>query len=244
MRGAWTIATLLLLLASFSEAQVTRAAEPGPGWTSVGNGCAVWNPDASADVSGSWTGGCKNGRAEGKGILTWQSGGKQVGVFEGNMHDGKKNGHGTEIFADRGRYEGEWRDSDGEGRGVYVYPDGDRYDGDWHRSEKHGHGVFTWADGSRYDGDWRNDHENGLGVLTLANGDRYEGQFIDGMASGHGVMKFANGNWYEGEWQSEKPNGRGRALVAGNTYEGVWKDGCFRDGKKHAALLVPDTACQ
>jgi len=242
MRGTWTIAVLLLLLPSLSEAQVAHSAEPG--WTSVGNGCAVWNPDAIVDETSSWSGACKYGHAEGKGILTLRLGGKQVSVFEGDMHDGKKSGHGTEIFADGGRYEGEWRENDGNGHGIYIYPNRDRYDGDWLHSEKHGHGVFTWADDSRYEGDWRNDHENGLGVLTLANGDRYEGQFIDGMASGHGVMKFANGNSYEGQWRDERPDGRGRAVIAGNTYDGVWKEGCFREGNKRAALLVPDSACQ
>jgi hypothetical protein len=128
-------------------------------------GCRAWNPNPVSGETVAWSGLCKNGLAEGKGVLQWLSAGKP--------HE---------------RDEGEWREGRQTGEGLQNWPNGE------------------------YRGQLENGMPHGRGVLTIGAA-RYEGAFLNGKPNGQGILKNANG-----------------------VFEGTWRDGCFGDGKRKAAI--------
>jgi hypothetical protein len=139
--------------------------------------CKVWDPNPQPNESVTWSGACRNGLAQGHGVLQWFQDGKPSERGEGEWLDGKRTGHGGYTMASGEHYEGEWRDS-----------------------TKNGHGVKVWASGSRYDGEWRNDKKNGQGTEVLANGTRYDGQWQDDVPNGPGTAVWPDGARADGVW--------------------------------------------
>ena len=206
--------------------------------------------------NGRYEGEFRDGKRNGRGVITFASGAR----YEGEFRDDKRNGRGVITFASGARYEGEFRDDKFNGRGVYTSANGDRYDGE-HRDDKlNGRGVITSANGNRYEGEFRDGKRNGRGVITFANGDRYEGEFRDDnrngrgvytyadgnrydgehrddKRNGRGVITFANGNRYEGEFRNGKPNGYGVFTFANALYRGQWVNGCYRDADNRVAWV-------
>jgi MORN repeat protein len=94
-----------------------------------------------------------------------------------------------------------------EGRGIVQwFKDAlvfEKDEGEWHEGRQTGKGVQTWPTG-RYDGELRNGEPSGHGVLTLGDA-RYDGEFDRGRPHGVGMLKNSSG-----------------------TFQGVWRDGCFR----------------
>lgn len=70
-----------------------------------------------ADLSGSYSGGCKNGLAHGKGIA------QGTDRYEGRFSNGMPDGKGIYTWSDGKYYEGQWRDGKREGDGKMVYRD-------------------------------------------------------------------------------------------------------------------------
>ncbi|OOO02053.1 MAG: hypothetical protein USCGTAYLOR_01724 [Chromatiales bacterium USCg_Taylor] len=158
-----------------------------PGWQAAeGSGCLVWNAEPSAGSRVTWSGPCKDRRANGQGELVWRWDGNTM-RYVGDMRDGKSHGRGVVTFPNGNRYEGDWVDDKRTGRGVVTFPNGGRYEGDWVDDKRTGHGVYTWANGERYEGDFV-DGKPTTGVVTWANGDRYKGDFVDDKRAGRGKM--------------------------------------------------------
>jgi hypothetical protein len=65
------------------------------------------------DISGEYSGDCKNGLAHGKGIAKGQN------SYEGEFKKGLPNGTGTMVFSDGGKYMGEWKNGLRQGEGKY-----------------------------------------------------------------------------------------------------------------------------
>ena len=112
------------------------------------------------ELVGSYSGGCKDGLAEGYGEA------KGVAEYRGEFHAGRK-----------------------QGKGIKIWPSGDRYEGHFVGDRKEGEGKYTWsADGpsagQSYVGRYRNDRRNGYGVYTWPSGDRYAGQWVDDAIAG------------------------------------------------------------
>ena len=57
----------------------------------------------------------------------------------------------------RNRYEGEFHQGLRQGSGTFYYADGSRYCGQWHNNLKHGYGVHTHADGAVSEGTFKQD---------------------------------------------------------------------------------------
>lgn len=121
----------------------------------LASGCAVAQPHAckviDPELQGTYTGGCKDGIAEGYG--------EARGMAE---------------------YRGELRAGRPHGKGVKTWPQGDRYEGSFVDGRKEGTGMYTWGRGSswagqRYTGGYANDRRQGYGVYEYPNGDRYAG---------------------------------------------------------------------
>ena len=128
----------------------------GPIWLTAQNQpCKAWNPNPKAGEALTWSGGCVDGKASGRGRQVWRnSHGKTV--YEGAYREGKKNGLGTMTFADGSHYTGEWVDNERHGMGTNSYPSGASYGGMWENGKPHGIGDYTRADGTKYSGLWAN----------------------------------------------------------------------------------------
>ena len=147
-------------------------------------------------------------------------------VYEGEILNGKRHGHGTYTWSDGSFYDGEWKDGKKDGNGKQSHPDGSCYDGGWKDDKMDGFGVLVYSNQSRYEGHWSEGNENGHGMLTFANGNSYDGEWKDGNENGHGIMKYINVGVYDGEWKDGDENGHGTMTYAnGDRYDGEWKDG-------------------
>jgi hypothetical protein len=70
-----------------------------------------------ANISGTYTGGCKNGLANGKGIA------RGIDTYEGRFKNGIPDGNGTYTWATGKYFEGHWKNGMKEGAGKMVYRD-------------------------------------------------------------------------------------------------------------------------
>lgn len=75
--------------------------------------CKVLKPE----ISDSYTGGCKNGLANGKGEA------RGIDYYEGQFDKGMPSGKGTYKWADGTYYEGHWENGNRDGTGRMVYKD-------------------------------------------------------------------------------------------------------------------------
>jgi len=130
-------------------------------WITDSNGCKVANPMPQPDETITWSGPCKDGFADGEGVLTF--------LLKGTPHS---------------RYEGSLRRGWADGRGKLELPDGSRYEGEWQRSMENGMGRRDWADGSSYDGQWKDGKPHGAGQYRLPDGRMLMGTWIDGVFEG------------------------------------------------------------
>jgi hypothetical protein len=160
-RSIALFALLLLADANAASAQTAQPAQPAkpavPGWTSdPKTGCKVWNLDPHPNETISWSGACKNGVAEGTGVVQWFWDGKPVDRYQGGYHAGLENGNGVYVWANGDRYEGGYLDNRRSGRGSYAWASGMRYDGEWLAGKAHGQGRAVDPKGQVYEGTWVN----------------------------------------------------------------------------------------
>lgn len=118
-------------------------------------------------------------------------------VYEGEILNGKRHGHGTYTWADGDTYEGDWKDGKRCGRGNLIQygksPTGETYmkysyDGEWLEGKEHGHGICVEGDFGMekmdkvFEGEWVNGKRQGRFVwyLTNSNGGRYINFYEDG----------------------------------------------------------------
>ncbi|MBN2611189.1 MAG: hypothetical protein JXB00_06500 [Bacteroidales bacterium] len=94
----------------------------------------------------------KNGKREGRGMLTCPDGSS----YEGMWANDEFNGQGTYKWADGAKYSGEWKNGVQDGYGIYFYPNGDKYTGYFKNNKFHGKGTYTWAGGESVTGIYEN----------------------------------------------------------------------------------------
>lgn len=128
-------AAFALLLSQISEATAGD-------WIADGKtGCKVWNPQPVRDETVSWTGGCKGGLAEGKGVLDWLRGGKPYERDEGEWRTGRQTGEGSQVWPG-GHYRGEIFDGLPQGRGALAVGQSS-YEGAFLNGKPNGRGTLT-----------------------------------------------------------------------------------------------------
>ena len=114
-----------------SSPEAERPSSPPTGWVADSKtGCKIWDAAPDPDEKISWSGECANGMADGKGTLQFFIGATPATRYEGDMRNGRADGHGINVEPDGGRYEGEWRNNVADGFGVYTR-DRNRYEGNW-----------------------------------------------------------------------------------------------------------------
>jgi hypothetical protein len=142
----------LLLLAATAIA--ARGAEPESSWIADAAGCKIVNPNPKPDESVKWSGACKDGFAEGKGVLEYTTGGKPGARYEGRLQRGRFDGRGILRTPDGAVYDGDWVEGTQDGYGEYTAPDKTVYKGGWTAGKPDGPGVLTTPDGQTVKGIW------------------------------------------------------------------------------------------
>jgi hypothetical protein len=73
--------------------------------------------------------------------------------------------------------------------------------------------------------------------------DRFEGTYRHGKREGFGRYEWNGADSFEGSYANDVPHGFGTAALAGQTFKGEWKKGCFRQGGRIVAIGVPRRSC-
>lgn len=164
--------------------------------------CRVVAPLAQAGEELRWSGACKDGFAEGAGVLAWDRKDKPRLKYEVTLVRGAISGEGSMSSADGDKYIGSFRDGVPDGWGYFRYADGSQYEGDIVHGEPQGQGTRIEASGTRYDGSWRHGKLNGRARATFAFGGSYDGEWKDDKFDGKGVITYAgSGRRAEGEFR-------------------------------------------
>jgi len=220
----------LALVALFGVPRATAAEPTETNWLKDPiSGCAVWAENPTGTEVVSWSGGCADGKASGRGVLSWFKDGKLAVRFEGAMVAGKAQGPvRADFWLHNGyaHYEGEFEDSDLHGRGVLILPDQSRAEGSFENGAVNGYVVFTRTNGASYAGQVKDNKPDGKGRQILADKEEYYGEFKAGKREGQGTLLLTNGDIYKGAFKNDKPDGQGKLLTAeGGVYEGPFKAG-------------------
>ena len=200
-----------------------------------GSGCQVWSDEEMSDEVVTWSGSCKDGKAKGKGKLTWTEGGKPAGSYEGFMEGGKLNGPGKlEYMTTDGAVQVEaiFKDGDVDGGGLFTDAAGNIYQGEIKDGKAHGVGYEKIGD-EEYAGEFDNGLRHGIG-LSVGPSTAYLGEFDKNAASGSGTLEDAEGGRYHGQFKNSKPHGFGTYV----TNDGAVYQGRFVDGKADGEMLV------
>jgi hypothetical protein len=150
---------LTALLAAFCSA--AARADDTTAWIADERGCKAANPFPQLEESITWSGACKDGFADGEGVLVFLLRGREHSRFTGTLVLG-------------------WA----QGRGVLQFPDGSKYQGEWAKSQENGQGRREWPDGSWYEGAWKDGQPHGQGEYRRPDGRTFTGEWIDGVYQG------------------------------------------------------------
>jgi hypothetical protein len=205
----------------------------------------VWN--SSPAISAEWSGGAKDGYADGKGVIKWFEDGVLNEKIEGVVNKGKPEGKCTfEVYNTKSQVvlsgEADFKDGAPNGRAVLRWVDGRTYEGEMKNGKENGKGVMTWQDGTRYDGDFKDGAMTGKACFTEPDGTKYEGDYLNGLLNGQGVLQGPDGSCYKGEFSRGLMNGKGvMTWKNGSRYEGEYRDGLMsgkgimtsKDGRKY-----------
>ena len=172
----------LLLLAAFAAASSCLAQTQPNFLTDPATGCKI---RGSRGNSVSWSGGCVDGFAQGRGTARWTGPNDLVDLFDGEMRGGQRNGRGVFLWISGSqwtgdRYDGEFLNNMFHGRGIYQWKSGNRYEGEWRDNDFNGHGVMQWTNGDRYVGQWQSDKAHGQGTKTARDGQSWTGTWTNG----------------------------------------------------------------
>lgn len=144
---------IALALAGLASAPVL-AAEAQAGWIADAKGCKIANPSPKPKETVKWSGACKDGYAEGKGVLEYAIDGKPGSRYEGQLKRGRFDGRGVLKTADGAVYDGDWADGVQDGYGEYIAADKTTFKGGWTAGKPDGPGVLTTPDGKVVKGVW------------------------------------------------------------------------------------------
>jgi hypothetical protein len=186
--------------------------------------------------------------------------------YEGEIVNGKYNGHGHLIRKDGFSYKGEFKEDLTHGKGVLFFPlthtrisldgefvngepikgkiefkNGNSYSGSLKNWQAHGQGTFTYSDGSKYTGELKDGKKSGYGTITYHCGDQYSGEFKDGKKDGSGTYTYISGIRYSGKFKNGEMNGFGTITYPSNDHQFISVEGEFFDkGMANATVIFRD----
>ena len=75
-------------------------------------------------------------------------------TYTGGFKDDKKHGKGILTSLNGRKYNGNWEADVPHGPGIATFPNGKTYTGEYKHGKPYGHGTWTYKDGRTYDGIW------------------------------------------------------------------------------------------
>lgn len=90
--------------------------------------------------------------------------------YLGQLRNGKAEGRGVGVYETGGIYKGQWKNNTRNGFGVYRWSNGDQYEGEYKDGERNGAGTYTFKSGEKYIGEWKNDLREGYGEYFSPEG--------------------------------------------------------------------------
>lgn len=173
--------------------------------------CKIHNPNPQPNETATWSGDCKDGKADGNGTLQFFKNNQKTDTYVGTMAQGKASGQGVANFSNGDKYDGDWQDGKMHGKGIYTTAKGSIYKGDWQQGSMHGKGSYQFFNGNYYDGDWQNDNQHGYGIYRHKDGLVYEGEWKDNKINGLGKYTAPKGHPFipknpqnqKGYWQGD-----------------------------------------
>lgn len=165
---------LLCLVPALSMAADTRELS-GP------DGCRIVNTTNRDGAKPTWNGGCRDGLADGRGILEWHDRKKRLlSHFEGDIKAGLRHGHGSLRLDDGDQYEGGFLEGRYHGNGTLINMQG-RYEGEFARGRQSGRGKMVYVMGGRYEGQWLAGKFHGAGTAVYPSGREVSTEWIRGV---------------------------------------------------------------
>ena len=166
------ICILCFLLAAFCPAFSQSIHDRWLGCNSD-SGVSAFEPLCSKGTLLKWSGGSKDGKAHGFGVMEKSQDGKPISCFTGWYYEGFAEGHGRLILTDNTVYEGAFRKGQPCGLMDVQFPNGEKYKGRVINFSLHGSGKYEFTDSSRFEG-------------LMINNKPYSGKYIDKL----GQVKF------------------------------------------------------
>jgi len=124
-------------------------------------------------------------------------------------------------------------------------------EGDWLLDTQLGCRMWDWhpdpKDRAAWNGMCPAGKKDGRGVVQWSEHgqaiDRFEGTFRNGKREGFGRYVWTPEASFEGHYANDVPNGFGTATLLGESFSGMWKNGCFRKDSRVVAIGVERTSC-
>ena len=125
---ARVVGAAMLCLASAAVAAEADHVE-GNWLADSSSGCRIWNPAPVKNETVSWSGACREGLAEGHGVVQWFQDNQQIARYEGELRKGIRTGSGAVTIGGL-RYKGQFRDGKAHGVGQVEF-EGHNFTGIW-----------------------------------------------------------------------------------------------------------------
>lgn len=187
-------AALLASLAACASAQNTND-------TAGAKDCLVRGPQAREGQTATWEGNCKEGFADGLGVLRWFKDGKPTDAYEGYLLRGVANGPGFALMADQTSYQGDFKDGKLHGAGKRISAKGAKLQAQFDAGIPGEEADYVDSNGNHYHGGWNGlaDGPEGQGSMDYALGGRFEGLWHEGKPVGSGKITYPNGQTVIGQ---------------------------------------------
>lgn len=143
-------------LVIFGFAVLLGAMAPSPAPATEGQasdltgGCRVRDQDPGSRKRFSWAGQCRDGFAQGSGVLEWTIDGRPAGWAQGTLVAGRLEGEAHIEWEDGRSFTGTYRHGHASGHGTLTFPGGHRYVGSFEGGRPTGEGEFISSAGTRY----------------------------------------------------------------------------------------------
>jgi hypothetical protein len=151
----------------------------------------IWDPTPSRNRDFTWVPDATPGASEivsGHGRLIWRRRDLPsydtraiVGIYRGDMQNGRPSGQGEYTDVDDVVYSGEWVDGHAQGTGHLKLPNGDEYEGVFLAGRPQGKGHYVDATGEVYQGGFASGRREGRATTTLPSGASYQSEWRGGV---------------------------------------------------------------